>query len=91
MLRKHSPLFIFYYRKISGVTMVEHHINFKPNYKLMAQKLRRLGMVQQGALLMEVKKLLQAGFIYLVEYSEWVSLVVQRRTKSGGFLWIISP
>ena len=44
--------------------MVDHHITLKPNCKPVAQKLRRLGIVQQEALLMEVKKLLQAGFIY---------------------------
>ena len=63
--------------------MVEHHINLKPNCKPMAQKLRRLGIVQQEALLMEVKKLLQAGFIYLVEDSEWVSPVVVTPKKNG--------
>ena len=39
MLRRHPSLFIFYYSKISGVLVVEHHINLKPNQKLMAQKL----------------------------------------------------
>ena len=67
MLRKHSHLFISNYREILGVTVVEHHINLKPNCKPVAQKLRRLGTVQQQALLTEVKKLLQAGFIYPVE------------------------
>ena len=55
----------------------------KPNCRLVAQKLRRLGVVQQEALLMEVKKLLQAGFIYLVEDSEWVSRVVVTPKKNG--------
>ena len=49
----------------------------------MAQKLRRLGIVQQEALLTEVKKLLQAGFIYPVEDSEWVSPVVVIPKKNG--------
>ena len=31
MLRKHSPLFISDYCEISGVTVVEHHINLKAN------------------------------------------------------------
>ena len=83
MLRKHSHLFISNYREISGVTIVEHHINLKPNCKPVAQKLRRLGIVQQEALLMEVKKLLQAGFIYPVEDSEWVSPVVVTPKKNG--------
>ena len=83
MLRKHSHLFISNYGEISGVTVVEHHINLKPNYKPVTQKLRILGIVQQEALLMEVKKLLQAGFIYPVEDSEWVSPVVVTPKKNG--------
>ena len=64
MLRKHSSLFISTYCDITNINVQEHDINLKPNYKPMAQKLRRLDVVQQEALLVEVKKLLQAGFIY---------------------------
>ena len=93
MLRKHSHLFISNYREILGVNVVEHHINLKPNCNPVAQKLRRLGIVQQEALLTEVKKLLQAGFIYPVEDLEWVSPVVVTPKKNGkwGFVWITSP
>ena len=83
MLRRHSSLFISNYEQISGVTVVQHHINLKPGFKPVAQKLRRLGAVQQDALLLEVKKLLQAGFIYPVEDSEWVSPVVVTPKKNG--------
>ena len=76
MLRKHSSLFIFDYCDITGVNVVEHYINLKPNCKPVAQKLIRLGVVQQEALFTEVKKLLQDGFIYPVKDLEWVSLVV---------------
>ena len=37
----------------------------------------------QDALLLEVKKLLQASFIHLVEDSEWVSLMVVAPKKNG--------
>lgn len=39
MLRKHPSLFIFDYGEITGVTMIQHQINLKPNQKPMAQKL----------------------------------------------------
>ena len=87
MLRKHSTLFISDYRDISGVTVVEHHINLKPNQKPVVQNLRgRLGKIQEKSTvedLVEVKKLLQAGFIYPVEDSEWVSPVVVTPKKNG--------
>ena len=47
MLRKHPSLFISDYDEITGVTAVQHQINLKPNQKPVAQKLRRLGKVQQ--------------------------------------------
>ena len=62
---------------------MEHHSNLKPSQKPVAQKLRRLGRIQQEALLTEVKKLTQAGFIYSVEDFEWVSLVVVTPKKNG--------
>ena len=82
MLRRYPSLFISDYGEITGVTAVQHQINLKPNRKSVAQKLRRLGKIQQKALLMEVKKLTQAGFIYLVEDSKWVSSVVVTPKKN---------
>ena len=63
--------------------MVEHYINLKPNCKPVAQKLRRLSVVQQEALFTEVKKLLQASFIYPMEALKWVFLVVVTPKKNG--------
>ena len=83
MLRKHSSLFISNYCDITGVNVVEHYIHLKPNCKPVAQKLRRLGVVQQVALLVKVKKLFQAGFIYPVEDLEWVSPMVVTPKKNG--------
>ena len=54
----------------------------KPDCKPVAQKLRRLNVVQQEAMLMELKKLLQARFIYLMEDLEKVSLVVVTPKKN---------
>ncbi|MCO5572988.1 hypothetical protein L7F22_026750 [Adiantum nelumboides] len=41
MLRKHSILFISDYKKIKGVTVVEHQINLKPKSKPITPNLRR--------------------------------------------------
>ena len=57
VLRKYPSLFISNYSEIAGVTVVEHQINLKANEKLVAQKLRCLGRIQQEALLVEVRKL----------------------------------
>ena len=83
MLRKHPSLFISDYSEILGVTAVQHQINLKPNINPVVQRLRHLGKIQQEALLIEVKKLTKAGFIYPVEDSEWVSSVVVTPKKNG--------
>ncbi|MCO5568350.1 hypothetical protein L7F22_022049 [Adiantum nelumboides] len=49
-----------------------------------AQKLRRLGVVQQETLLAKVNKLLKADFIYPGTNSEWVSPVVLTPKKNGA-------
>ncbi|MCO5607837.1 hypothetical protein L7F22_062038 [Adiantum nelumboides] len=83
MFKRYPHLFITDYSMIKGVDVIQHHIDLKPDAKPVAQKLRRLGVVQQEALLTEVNKLLKAGFIYPVTNSEWVSPVVVTPKKNG--------
>ncbi|MCO5561610.1 hypothetical protein L7F22_015231 [Adiantum nelumboides] len=68
---------------ITGISIVQHHISLKEGNKPIVQRLQRLGVIQQDALLFKVRKLLQAGFIYLVEDLEWVSPVVVTPKKNG--------
>ncbi|MCO5593379.1 hypothetical protein L7F22_047391 [Adiantum nelumboides] len=88
MFKRYPHLFITNYSMIKGVDVIQHHIDLKPDAKPVAQKLRRLGVVQQEALLSEVNKLLKAGFIYPVTNSEWVSPVVVT-SKKNGCSWMI--
>ncbi|MCO5594098.1 hypothetical protein L7F22_048119 [Adiantum nelumboides] len=87
MLESYPKLFIDDYDQITGVSVVQHHINLKDGAKPMVQRLRRLGVIQQDALLSEVRKLLNAGFIYPVEDSEWVSPIVVTPKKNGKW-WV---
>lgn len=63
MLKRYPNMFIIDYSQIKGVTVIEHKIELRPETKLVAQKLRRMGVIQRSALLAEVNKLLKAGFI----------------------------
>ena len=83
MLRGHSTPFILEYKHITRVSVIQHHIHLKEGSKPIAQKLRRLGVVQQNALLTEVKRLLKAGFIYPVDNLEWVFPVVVSPKRNG--------
>ncbi|MCO5613481.1 hypothetical protein L7F22_067758 [Adiantum nelumboides] len=56
MFKRYSHLFITDYSMIKGVNVIQHHIVLKPNAKPIAQNLRRLGVVQQEALLIENSK-----------------------------------
>ncbi|MCO5588722.1 hypothetical protein L7F22_042681 [Adiantum nelumboides] len=53
MFKRYPHLFITDYSMIKGVDVIQHHIDLKPNAKPVAQKLRKLGVVQQEALLTE--------------------------------------
>ncbi|MCO5588774.1 hypothetical protein L7F22_042733 [Adiantum nelumboides] len=83
MLQKFPNLFVKDYINVRGVDIVQHQIELKPESQPRAQKLRRLGVVKEEALLKEVRKLLSAGFIYPVDNSEWVSPVVVTPKKNG--------
>ncbi len=83
MLSSFPNLFVKDYSAVRGVDVIEHHISLKSEVKPKAQKLRRLGTIKEQALLKEVRKLLAAGFIYLIEDSEWVSPVVVTPKKNG--------
>ncbi|MCO5587232.1 hypothetical protein L7F22_041179 [Adiantum nelumboides] len=83
MLEDFPRPFIEGYDQITGVTIMQHHIKLKEGIKPTVQRLRRLGVIQQHALLAEVRKLLNACFIYPVEDSEWVSPVVVTPKKNG--------
>ncbi|MCO5559071.1 hypothetical protein L7F22_012663 [Adiantum nelumboides] len=83
MLRKFPRLFAKDYTDVQGVDAIQHKVELKPEIKPKAQKLRRLGVIKEQALLKEVQKLLAAGFIYPVENSEWVSPIVVTPKKDG--------
>ncbi|MCO5569095.1 hypothetical protein L7F22_022802 [Adiantum nelumboides] len=83
MLQKFPNLFVKDYINVRGVDIVQHQIEIKPESQPRAQKLRRLGVVKEEALLKEVRKLLSAGFIYPVDNSEWVSPMVVTPKKNG--------
>ncbi|MCO5573310.1 hypothetical protein L7F22_027079 [Adiantum nelumboides] len=83
MLEGYPKLFNDGYDQITGVFVVQYHIHLKDQAKPVVQRLRRLGVIQQDALLSKVRKLLNAGFIYPIEDSEWVSPVVVTPKKNG--------
>ncbi|GKV18335.1 hypothetical protein SLEP1_g28734 [Rubroshorea leprosula] len=60
-----------------------HKLSTDPTRRPVAQKRRLFGPEKQAALDKEIQKLLQAGFIRRVEYSEWVSNPVLVKKPNG--------
>ena len=82
LLFEFSKLLINDYSQIRGINVINHHINLKEGSVLLSQKLCQLGMVQK-VLLKEVKVLLRACFICLVEVSKWVLPIVVVPKNNG--------
>jgi len=60
-----------------------HHIHIKVDFKPVTQLQRRLNLAMKEVVKKEVQKLLEAGIIYQISDSAWVSLVQMVPKKSG--------
>jgi hypothetical protein len=63
--------------------IVEHEITKYPDAKLVRQKLCPVNPWKEGSIKVEVEKILQAGFIYPVKLTQWVSNLVPVNKKQG--------
>jgi hypothetical protein len=83
LLRKYIHLFPFNYKDFREVTMEQHKIELLPNVKPIRTKQGRWNPKYTAMVKEELDKLLEAGFIRLVETTEWVSPVVLVLKKNG--------
>ena len=64
-------------------SVASHRLNILPSLRLVRQKVRRFHPDGQKIIRDEVDKLLEAGFIREVEYSDWLANVVVVPKKEG--------
>jgi hypothetical protein len=83
LLRKYIHLFAFNYKDLREITMEQHKIELLSNAKPIKTKQGRWNPKYTTMVKEELDKLLEAGFIKLVETIEWVSLVVLALKKNG--------
>jgi hypothetical protein len=83
LLRKYIHLFVFNYKDLKGVTMEQHKIELLPNAKPIRTKQAKWNPKYTTMMKEELDKLLEAGFIRLVEIIEWVSPMVLVLKKNG--------
>ena len=70
-------------------SIVVHEIKTYPMAKPIKQKLRQVHPRKAATIKSEVKRLLKAGFIYLVPLTEWVSNIVPVKKKQGTIRFCI--
>ena len=65
---------------------IQHHLNVNPECKHVQQKQRIFAPECNKAITKEVEKLLEAGFIREVFYSDWLAnvVMVKRAIENGG-------
>lgn len=67
--------------------LVLHHLPLKPGVKLVKKVLRKMHPQVSLLVKVELKKLLDVGFIRPIDYAEWISNLVPIRKHSRG-IWI---
>ena len=84
-LRQNKDVFAWKQADMGGIdpTVITHRLNVSPSFKLIKQKRRSFAPERQKAVNEEVGKLLQAGAIREVEYSEWLANVVLVKKANG--------
>jgi hypothetical protein len=77
VLEKHRTILGYSLQDLKGIstTLCTHRIPLNPAFTPSREPQRRLNNVMREVVKKEVLKLLHAGVIYPVPYSEWVSLV----------------
>jgi hypothetical protein len=83
VLHKYIHLFAFVYKDLKEVSMEQHKIELLPNVKPIMTKQRRWNLRYITMVKGKFDKLLEVGFIRLVETTKWVSHVVLALKKNG--------
>ena len=85
VLEKHRSAFGYSLENLKGIcpALCTHRIPIDPAYSPSREPQRRLNNAMREVVKKEVLKLLYAGIIYPMPYSEWVSLT-QVVLKKGG-------
>jgi hypothetical protein len=85
LLREFQDVFSWSYEDICGfdISLINHFIPIKEGIKPFRQKQRPINPSLEATIRKELEKLLKAGIIFPVKYSEWVSNLVLVRKTTG--------
>jgi hypothetical protein len=88
LLREFTSCFTWNYTEMPGLSqdLVEHKLRIKLGFRPFKQSVRRYNTDLLGRIKEEVERLIQANFIQMSEYVEWVSNIVPVENKNTGKL-----
>ena len=81
ILKKHCGAMGYTLDDLKGIspTFCQHKINIEPDAKLVVEHQRRLNPKMKDVVKNEVLKLLEAGIIFYIADSRWVSIAFLRK------------
>ena len=85
LLRKYSDVFAWSYQDMPGLdtNIVVHHLPLREECTPIKQKLRKVKPEMLLKIKKEVKKQLDAGFLEVSKYPQWVANIVPVLKKDG--------
>jgi hypothetical protein len=85
LLHEFQDVFAWSYEDLRGFdpALIQHAIPIKEGIKLVRKKQRPINPALEATIQKELEKLLKAGIIFPVKYSEWVSNLVPIRKMTG--------
>ena len=92
VLQKYKHAFAWSYKDLKGVKpeICQHYIDLEPGTKPVCQRQRRTNPVYAELVKAKITKLLDAGFIYPVAYSEWVSAILLFLRRIRRFVYVLT-
>ena len=85
LFKEYAIIFTWSYQDMSGLSteIVEHQLPMRPECRSVQQKLRRVKPELPLKIKEEVKKQLDARFLEVIKYPEWVANIVSIPKKDG--------
>jgi hypothetical protein len=78
LLKEYADCFAWDYMEMPGLdrSIIEHRLPLKKGFRPFQQRARQMKAEVPEEVKKEVEKMLEAGFIRLCRYAEWISSVV---------------
>ena len=88
ILGEFQDVFSWSYEDLRGFDpyLIQHVIPIKEGIKLVRQKQRLINLSLEATIRKELEKLLKAGIIFPVKYSEWISNLVPIQKTTGQII-----